>query len=136
MTKPRKKIGLKTKLAATLCQMVKPSDGGGFERVIPHDQAKRMTEDQVLAVFHFDHDPIPKAHDGPDKHWNLTPRPRGEHCEKTAKRDIPMIAKVKRLSKAQEETRRRILAREPGQKRKPSGKIKSRSAWPKRRFGQ
>lgn len=123
----RAHIGLKTKLAAALCQMVRPDETGGFTRVIPHDQAKRMTEDQVLAVFHFDHDPIPKAHGGPDTHFNLTPRPKPEHQAKTAKRDIPMIAKVKRLTREQEEFRRRVLKKTTGQKRKPRGKIPSRA---------
>lgn len=119
------------KLAAALCQMVRPDEGGGFTRVIPHERAKQMTEDQVLAVFHFDHDPIPKAHGGPDTHFNLTPRPKPEHQQKTAKRDIPMIAKVKRLTRDQEEFRRRVLEKPAGQKRSARGKIPSRP-FPKR----
>ena len=136
MTK-RSRVSLRTKLASALCQMVKPDDAGGFVRIIPHEQAKRMTEDEILAAFDWDHDPIPKAHGGEDAHHNLTPRLRPEHREKTAKRDIPMIAKVKRLTKGQEEFRRKVLERPAGAKRKASGKIKGRSAWPKgRSFGR
>lgn len=133
---PRANIRLSTKLASALCHMLRDDGTGKFVPIITREQAKRMTEKEVLAVFDWDHDPIPKAHGGEDVHHNLTPRPKPEHREKTAKRDIPMISKVKRLTKAQEETRRRILARAPGEKRKPSGKIKSRSTWGKRRFGQ
>lgn len=116
----RKKIRLSTKLASALCQMVKPDGNGGWQRVIPHEQAKRMSEAEVLAVFDFDHHPIPKAHDGPDTHWNLTPTPKPDHAEKTAKRDIPMIAKVKRIRG------------ETGNG--PRAKIPSRpNAWPKGR---
>lgn len=116
----RKKIRLSTKLASALCQMVRPDGNGGWERIIPHEQAKRMSEAEVLAAFHFDHDPIPKAHDGPDVHWNLTPRPVDEHREKTAKRDIPMIAKVKRLrGETRNGPRRKIASR--------------KNAWPKGR---
>ena len=60
-----------------------------------------MTEQQVLSAFHFDHYPIPKAHDGPDVHWNLEPIPVAVHREKTAKVDIPAIAKAKRVAKSQ-----------------------------------
>jgi hypothetical protein len=133
MTK-RKKLTLKTKLASALCQMMLPNTVGGYERIISHEDAKRMSEDQILSVFHFDHYPIPHSHDGPDVHWNLTPRPIPEHRAKTAKVDQPMLAKIKRLTPAQEDFRRKVLERPTGQKRQPTGKIKSRSNWPKRSF--
>jgi|GEM_PF-1859024 hypothetical protein len=127
MTK-RTKLTLKTKLASALCQMLRPNTVGGYERIISHEDAKRMSEDQILAVFDWDHFPIPKAHDGPDEHWNLTPTPRPEHRTKTAKHDVPMIAKVRRLSQDQEDFRRKVLERPTGQKRQRTGKINSR-AW-------
>jgi hypothetical protein len=41
----------------------------------------------------------------------LTPRAKAKHREKTAKQDIPQIAKTKRLEKATEEFRRKLLAK-------------------------
>jgi hypothetical protein len=125
---PRKKIPLKTKLAAALCNMLHEEDGQ-LVPVIPRDKAKTMTEDEVLAVFHFDHD-IHHAVGGQDAHWNLTPRAVEKHRQKTAKRDIPQIAKTKRLEQAQEDFRRKVLAK-TGQitekeETKQKAKIKSR----------
>lgn len=121
----RKHISLRTKLAAALCHMLRPDDNGQLVLVIPYEQAKRMTEDEVLAVFDFDHWPVPKAMGGEDAHYNLTPRPRSEHREKTAKMDIPAIAKGRRITKAQEDFRKLALERPCGQKRSPRGTLKS-----------
>jgi hypothetical protein len=82
-----------------------------------------------LAVFHFDHD-IHHTIGGQDAHWNLTPRAVEKHRQKTAKRDIPQIAKTKRLEQAQEDFRRKVLAK-TGQitekeETKQKAKIKSR----------
>ena len=67
---------------------------------IPYDHAKAMDVDAVLSLVDFDHYPIPKAHGGPDKFFNLTPRLRPGHRIKTAKIDIPVIAKTKRVRAA------------------------------------
>ena len=124
----RAHINLKTKLASALCQMVRyDEEQAAFVRIIPHEQAKTLTEDQILARFEFHHDPIPKAHDGPDVHWNLTPLPKAKHREITAKIDIPRIAKGKRLSKQQNAFRRRLLARSEGE-------ALPASRWPKRKL--
>lgn len=96
----RAKIKLKTKLAATLCQLVRYDDTiAEFVKVIPYDEAKRLTEDQVLSRFEFHHDPIPKAHGGKDVHYNLVPLPAAEHDKITAEITIPAIAKSKRIIK-------------------------------------
>lgn len=107
----RRHISLKTKLAAALCNMVRPDENGVMRPVIDHESAKAMTEDQVLSLFNFDHWPVPKHRDGPDAHWNLTPRPIVEHREKSARVDTPGAAKDARLSEAQEEFRRKMLAK-------------------------
>ena len=52
---------------------------------IPYDDAKLMTEDQIISLYQLDH-----------KYWNLTPMLIKEHREKT-KRDVKVIAKGKRL---------------------------------------
>lgn len=96
----RKHIGLKTKLASALCQIVRyDEENAEFVKVIPHEEAKKLTEDEILSRFDFHHYPIPKAHDGPDVHWNLEPIPKAIHREITAKIDIPAIAKSKRIAK-------------------------------------
>lgn len=110
----RSHINLKTKLAAALCNMLRPDETGKLVPIIPHEHAKMMTEDQVLSVFGWDHYPIRKADNGPDAHWNLTPRPILEHRRKSATVDVPQMAKADR-----------IIERLNGQ-RKPKRKIPSR----------
>ena len=107
----RRHISLRTKLASALCQMMRPDENGKLVRVIDHETAKALTEDQVLSIFAYDHDPIPKHRDGPDTHWNLVPRPIPEHREKTAKVDVPGAAKDKRIMERQAEFRRKMLAK-------------------------
>jgi hypothetical protein len=68
-----------------------------------------MTADQIISLFQFDHYPIRHADGGPDEPWNLDPMLATEHQEVTAKKDIPQIAKTKRLSAAEEAFRRRML---------------------------
>jgi hypothetical protein len=65
----------------------------------------------VLSVFNWDHYPVPKHRDGPDKHWNLTPRPIIEHRHKTATIDTPSAAKDARLDAKQTAFRNRMLAK-------------------------
>jgi hypothetical protein len=106
---PRKGIPMKTKLCAALCSLVHEEDGQ-LVPVIPRDEAKKLTEDEVLARFEFDH-AVHHAIGGAEQHWNLTPRAKAHHRQKTAKQDIPQIAKTKRLEKATEEFRRKLLAK-------------------------
>ena len=106
----RPAIPFKTKLAATLRTMLVEEDG----KLVPfldYNTAKEMTEDQVISLFAFDHDPKPVAFGGTDEHHNLIPRPIREHRIKTAKVDVPRIRKSDRLSIKQAEFRRRMLAK-------------------------
>jgi hypothetical protein len=102
-------ISLKIKLAAALLHMRRATPDGRWELIIPHSAAVHMTADQIISKFHFDHCPIPHSQGGPDEPWNLDPVPAADHREKTAKIDIPQIAKTKRLSKEHEEFRKRML---------------------------
>ena len=124
MKKRRAHIPIKTKLAAALLQL--HYGPIGYEPHMPYEVSKRMSADQIIALFEWDHWPIPKAEGGPDEPWNLMPRPIDIHREKTAKIDIPAIAKGKRIRRDQEEFRRRILAKEPGRSARPP------SRWPSR----
>lgn len=124
-------IPLKEKLAAALAQMLRDDGSGKLVPVIPYPDAKMMTADQVLSLFHFDHYPVRKTDGGPDKHFNLVPRFIREHREKTATIDVPQIRKADRLSRrADDAAVNRLLARdagEPQRSRWPSRKIPSRS---------
>jgi hypothetical protein len=113
----RRHISIKVKLAAALLQL-------GH---VPFSQAQRMTADQIIALYHFDHYPIPHAQDGPDEPWNLRPLLAATHQETTAKVDIPQIAKTKRIQKKEEEFRQRMLTPPPEREQK-------RSRWPARPF--
>lgn len=94
----RAKINNKTKLASTLARMF-----------FTYEEAKMLSEDQILSLIVFDHDPVPHAEGGTDDFWNLTPSLIVPHREKTAKIDTPGIAKRKRVSKAHQEFVVRLL---------------------------
>lgn len=116
----RKPPSLRTKLAATLLQMVRYDEHQAeFVRVISYTEAKTMTADQIIARFHFDHG-VAHVHEGPAEPWNLTPLPIADHRVKTATIDVPRIAKGKRITKDQEEFRRRLLAKDRGEPKAPS----------------
>jgi hypothetical protein len=113
----RKHIPLKVKLAAALLQL---GD-------VPFSQAQRMTAEEIIRLYHFDHYPIPHSHGGPDEPWNLQPMLAGFHKEKTAEKDLPQLAKTKRISKAHEEFRQRLLV-------PPPERETTKSRWPSRPF--
>lgn len=104
----RKHISLKTKLAAAI--------GALF---FTYDERKELSEDQILSLIQWDHDPIPHTppYNGPDTHENLTPRLIVPHRVKTATVDIPRIAKGRRVAKAEQEFINRLLT--PRMDRKP-----------------
>lgn len=123
----RAHISDRTKLAATLLQMLRPNEVGQLVPIIPHAHAKLMTADQIISLFHFDHYPLRKADGGPDEPWNLEPRPIREHREKTAKVDVPGMAKERRVVRVNAEFQRRLLAKDAGEPR-------PQSRWPKRKL--
>ena len=130
MAKTRKKIPDKTKLAAALLTIVRPDENGELKPVIDYVSAKKMTEDQILSIFQWDHYPTPKNQGGEDKHYNLVPRPIIEHRIKSAKIDKPAFNKAIRLSEAQEESRRKMLAKAgQGWATDPPRKKKPKKAW-------
>jgi hypothetical protein len=83
----RKKIRDRTKLCSALLALGR----------IPYPDAKLMTEDQFLSLWHFDHNILHEAqHPDGDKYWNLTPMLIRAHREKT-KLDAKIIAKSRRI---------------------------------------
>lgn len=127
MTTRRAHIGLKTKLCSALCQMLREVDGK-LEPIIPYDLAKQMTEDEVLAIFDWHHN-VPKAHDGPDTHWNIAPMEKAPHRKRTAEIDVPTIAKSKRIVKAHDAHQKIMAAKVTGIEPEPGRRARS---WPSR----
>jgi hypothetical protein len=121
----RKAPNLSTKLAAALLQ-IKDSDGAPL---IDWEHAKLMSAEQINSLFQWDHFPIRHEAGGPTEPWNLVPRFIPEHRIKTSKIDIPQIAKIRRITKAEEEFRQRLLTPRPD--REPR-----KSKWPKRPIGK
>lgn len=131
MKRKRRKRGYikwETKLAAALCQLVRPTGDPArpFERIIPHDEAKGMSAKQIIRKFRPDHYPKRHADGGPDKHWNLTWLPKADHDAKTYTKDIPEVAKQDRLAPQQAEFRKRLLAKAGQGRAPPKKKPKSR----------
>lgn len=134
----RAHIGLKTKLCSALCQLVRYDEANAeFVKIIPHDRAKTMTEDEILSVYEWQHYPVPKAHGGEDVHWNLEPMVKAAHHEVTAKIDIPRIAKSKRIARANDAYVNLLLAKDRGEPKPKSRwqqgrKLQSRSTFERR----
>lgn len=87
----RKHIGWKTKYAAALLKL------GDVEYL----HAKQMSEDQIISLYHVHHN-IHHADGGVDEYWNVEPMLIAPHKERTAKIDVPTIAKNKRIRKKRE----------------------------------
>lgn len=101
-------VSLRTKLAAALCHMMHEEDGK-LVPIFTHDEAKALSESQILSLFCWDHDPIPHAEGGEDAHYNLRPSLIVPHRIKTATVDVPGIAKRRRINKEHLEFQRRML---------------------------
>jgi hypothetical protein len=116
----RAHIPLQTKLASALLAL---GD-------IPFEDAKLMSAGMICSLYHFDHHPIPKAEDGPDEPWNLSPRLITQHREKTARVDVPGIAKRKRVARKHEIHQAKVQAKLTGdavrEPRRRSRKLQSR----------
>lgn len=124
MSGKRKHISLKTKLAAALIILGK----------IPLEDAKEMSDDQILSLFQWDH-AVLHAVDPIDKAWNLTPRFISEHREKSRK-DTTVVAKVKRIEKDWNAFTARMKSGEPKPQSKyrwGKRKLESRNTWQRKR---
>lgn len=93
-----KQPNLTEKLASALLML---TDEHGH-RLIDREQAKAMTAKQIVGLFEFDHG-VHRAIEGTNHPTNLTPRIYAEHRTKTAKIDVPQIAKTKRIARANNE---------------------------------
>lgn len=129
------KAHLREKLAAVLRDLMVEVDGK-LVRAIPYEDAKKMTADQVISLFQFDHG-IHHAIDGEHIHWNYTARMIAEHRIKTSKIDRPQIDKTKRIVEEQDAFRARMLAKSTGEQSRPAtpkAKLQSRGFQGSRKF--
>jgi hypothetical protein len=125
--KRRAHITLKTKLAAALIELtrVRLQNAGWLDDANRfYEDSKRMTAEQIISLFHFDHHPVPHAGGGPDEPWNLTPLLLRQHRTKTAKHDVPALAKVRRIEGKWSDFHRAVAEGHKPPTRK--------SRWPKR----
>lgn len=116
MVRSRKEPTLKDRLAAALRELFQ----------IPHKHAVLMSADQIISLADFHHI-VYHTDTADDSHHNLEPMLRADHRERTAKIDLPQIAKTKRISKEQEDFRRLMLT--PRDERPPK-----QSRWGSRPF--
>lgn len=126
---------LSEKLASMLLTIQRPGTSGKLEPVISRERAKTMTAAEIIAQFECDHDVLVAFADKtrPDRvnhPTNLTMRPKPEHREKTAKRDVPAVAKSKRLIKS-EKLHADIMAQKAGLAPRETGAAPRapRSSW-------
>ena len=132
----RKPPNMREKLAAALLEIKTFSADGKLVPVIDRIAAKSMTAEQIITQFECDHWPIRVVDGGSNHPTNLKWLGKKDHRQKTAKRDIPEIAKSKRITKGEYEFRRRMLAKsETGVAAgAEEGTVKTRAkrAWPSR----
>lgn len=117
----RKDPTLKEQLAAMILT-IQIEEDGKLVPLVTREEAKQMTTDQILSLVQADHDPVavaiaiplgwtPKEYNHPT---NITMRAIMGHRRKSAKIDVPAIAKGKRISATHENFRRRVLAKVTG----------------------
>ena len=86
----RRHIPLKSKLAAALACLLPQADRDYYRR-------HNTPADEILKLFEWDHIAL-CALGGSDLWWNLDPKSKAEHREKS-RRDTSIVAKVKRIQR-------------------------------------
>jgi hypothetical protein len=93
----RKHISWKTKCAAAVLDAFAQRERFGLYPGRWYDDAKKMTEDQFLSLFQWDHNILHSSEDeSRDRFWNLAPMLIDAHRKKT-KADAKVVAKSKRI---------------------------------------
>lgn len=132
MTK-RPHISLRLKLAAALSELEFVRHKAFGSPCLTFAEMKAMSMDDYLHRFDFDHVIYHSLRPILPHFTELTPRLRADHQRKTAKVDLPAIAKSKRLTSKQEAFRSRLLAKTGLiEETKPAKRPKRR--WPSRPF--
>lgn len=132
------RIPNKVKWAAALLTM-RHDVGGRLVPIFTFSQAKTLSADEIIGMFEHDHWPILEAFGGPTEPWNITPRLKAEHRRKTAKVDIPAIAKSKRIAKSNAAHAAKLNAKlmpvdVRGDMADAPARRPQKRAWPKRHF--
>jgi len=130
--------------AALIIEHVKVEDEHGNPvPMVTREEAKLMTAEQIFSLTQRDHDPIrvetakalgwtPRQYNHPT---NISVKAIHTHRVKTAKVDIPEIAKSDRISAEQAEFQRRMLAK-VGIETEAPAKQKFKRKWASRSFAQ
>lgn len=126
MTHKRPYIPRDTKIAACLLELFELRGDG-----IPFRQAQQMSAEEICSLVHWDH-AVLHAWGGSIHPTNLTPRLILAHREKTAKRDVPAVAKVKRIARKELQRIDVSGSKDDGYSSRPTPK----RPWPKRKFPQ
>jgi hypothetical protein len=101
---------------------------------IPFEIAQQMTASQICSLVQWDH-AVYHTWGGSTHPTNLTPRLILDHREKTAKRDVPAIAKVRRAAPKQPEPAPAAPAwLEPPRPERPKRKMRGQGFRGWRRF--
>lgn len=119
MKRARAHIPYPERLAAALSMLLPQEDRDALREL-------RVGAADVIALFDFDH-VVLHALGGTDEWHNLTPMLRAPHREKS-RRDTSIVAKTRRVCRAHEEFRARMLKADKGKSEAP------RSKWPKRKL--
>ena len=117
MKRARKYVRIREKWAAALAELLPQERRDELRQ-------RKVPAKVVIALFHTDHN-ILHAFDGEDRWWNFTPLPKEVHLQKS-RLDTAIVAKSKRITREQEEIRRRMLAKEPGKSARPPSRWGSR----------
>lgn len=125
---PRKKLTRDQREAACLLQ-IKRGDGSWL---IPEPLRSTGSAKQILAGVQYDHG-TPHAWTRDDRPQNLTPMAKADHAVKTAKIDVPRIAKSKRVAAAHA-THVAAVAVKTGGEAEPLPRQRQRSQIPSRGF--
>lgn len=124
----RPHVSLKTKLEAILIHGPVFDDDGNRVCKIDELDFDHQPPLQLRIWDEEKQDTEPAANDP----RYLVPMARATHRRKTAKTDVPAIAKTKRLAAGHKEFVSKLLARECGEKRTPKGKLRSSNRLRKR----
>jgi len=111
----RKKLTRDEREATIIVNHVKRGNG---EPVIDREWAKDKTPQEIIERFNklgeWDHEVVPKALGGTEHPTNMNYKVTPEHLEKT-KRDIPEIAKTKRIERKHKKHKAHVAAAKSGE---------------------
>lgn len=129
----RKPPSLSEKLAAALLHLdaLRCKADPALAACIERERAKQMTPKQIAQHYQWDHYPIPHAWDGSTHPTNLNPIPVKHHREKTAKKDVPIIAKAKRAGKKHALHQSAMQAKATPESEPPQVKPRWKDKWSK-----